>query len=255
MARLGLWHRDRAHVSTDTALWRLIKNTPNIRTILDIPSGEGRFARRLADAGHVTTAADIRDVGEIAGCAVARADMNRELPWPDATFDAVLTVEGIEHIERTFEFVRECYRVTRPGGALFLTTPNISSLRSRARFLMTGFHNKAKVPLDETAHSPWQHINMLSFPELRYMLHRAGYVIDAIATNRVRGSSFLYAPLVPLAYIATRWVFARQQRSAEEKRINEAILPQLFSAPILFGEVTIIRAIKRGQGTPLPAPQ
>ena len=98
MARLGLWHRDRAHVSTYTTLWRLIQETPNVRTILDIPSGEGRFASRLAEAGYVTTAADIRDVGEIAGCSVARADMNRELPWPDATFDAVLSIEGIEHI-------------------------------------------------------------------------------------------------------------------------------------------------------------
>ena len=40
-------------------------------------------------------------------------------------------------------------RVLRPGGLFVLSTPNVSSLRSRFRFLLTGGHNRFKLPLDE----------------------------------------------------------------------------------------------------------
>ena len=245
MPPLGLWKGLRANVSIYATLTRLITSSSGIRSILDIPCGEGSFARNLASGGYTTTAADIRSIRSVEGCTFTPANMNERLPWPDAAFDAVVCVEGIEHIERPFDFIGECYRITRPGGLLFLTTPNTSSLRSRWRYFLTGFHNKSKAPLDETDPSPWHHINLLSFSELRYLLHRTGYCLDTVTTNRIRGISWLYAPLIPVAYVVTRAVFFKEARNAAERRISTGTLKQLFSRPILFGEVTIIRAVKR----------
>ncbi len=42
----------------------------------------------------------------------------------DATFDCVVAVEVLEHVERDAEFVREVWRVLRPGGVFIMTTPN-----------------------------------------------------------------------------------------------------------------------------------
>lgn len=46
------------------------------------------------------------------------------LPFHSVSFDAVLLIEVIEHIEMYRELIKEIQRVLRPGGVLVLTTPN-----------------------------------------------------------------------------------------------------------------------------------
>lgn len=45
------------------------------------------------------------------------------LTFPDASFDAVLCIEVLEHVGDPVAAVREMRRVLRPGGRLFLTVP------------------------------------------------------------------------------------------------------------------------------------
>jgi ubiquinone/menaquinone biosynthesis C-methylase UbiE len=47
------------------------------------------------------------------------------LPFPDEEFDAALCFETIEHMPNPKEFMEELARVTKKGGELLLTTPNI----------------------------------------------------------------------------------------------------------------------------------
>ena len=44
------------------------------------------------------------------------------LPWEEGFFDAVITGELLEHLDDPATFLRECVRVTKPGGFLFVTT-------------------------------------------------------------------------------------------------------------------------------------
>lgn len=46
------------------------------------------------------------------------------LPYPNAAFDSVVSFQVIEHIQNDELFLREIYRVLRPGGVALLTTPN-----------------------------------------------------------------------------------------------------------------------------------
>ena len=46
-----------------------------------------------------------------------------KLPIADASFDAILCTEVLEHLEWPRESVREFFRVLKPGGRLFLTVP------------------------------------------------------------------------------------------------------------------------------------
>jgi len=46
------------------------------------------------------------------------------LGFPDNTFDGLISIEVIEHIEKTNDYLAEAYRVLKPGGLIMLTTPN-----------------------------------------------------------------------------------------------------------------------------------
>lgn len=48
----------------------------------------------------------------------------RRLPFPDASFDSVVSFQVIEHVQDDAQFVREIYRILRPAGIAVITTPN-----------------------------------------------------------------------------------------------------------------------------------
>ncbi len=215
------------------------------QAVLDIPCGEGAFSKRLMDRGVEVHSADIVQADQAGNPRFQVANMNGTLPFEDEKFDGVVCIDGIEHIERQFDFVRECGRITKRGGFLIISTPNISSLRSRFRWLLTGFHTKGKTPLNERCPHPSYHINMISFPELRYILHTSGFSVQALSSNRIKFVSWLYAPLVPISLLNTLYWFRKEAKNDDLKVINRQVLAQMFSLPVLFGETLVVKAMKR----------
>jgi SAM-dependent methyltransferase len=79
---------------------------------------------------------DILDIGEWQGLDVPRTVLDKfphvkttipgtadAIPFPDESFDTVLSVDTFEHVERPCEAVRECARVLRTDGHLILAVP------------------------------------------------------------------------------------------------------------------------------------
>jgi 2-polyprenyl-3-methyl-5-hydroxy-6-metoxy-1,4-benzoquinol methylase len=57
------------------------------------------------------------------------------------SFDLVLGVEVIEHVENPWEYVRTLKAMVKPGGHILISTPNTTSWLSRMIFLFSGrFH-------------------------------------------------------------------------------------------------------------------
>lgn len=235
--------KESAPKKTHQRVFALLKERLPSGIVLDIPCGSGAFTHRVLDTPCRVIAADLvahPAVPRTAACCVA--DMNTPLPFGNGSLDAVVSIEGIEHIRRPFDFVRECRRVLRRDGWFFVTTPNISAIRSRWRWFLTGFHNKCKCPLDEAQPQPRHHINVLSFAQLRYMLHTSGFRIEHIATNRIKPINWLYAPMLPVQYAASRLAFRRGVKNEPHRRQMREILKQTTSIPILFGENMIVVA-------------
>jgi len=67
---------------------------------------------------------------EIHGPALAGVDVlspGAPLPYPNAHFDAVVSMDVIEHLVDPLPWLADALRVLKPGGLLFLTTPNYAS--------------------------------------------------------------------------------------------------------------------------------
>lgn len=95
------------------------------RTLLDLACGTGTVTRRLAAAGLDVTGVDAaygmlsRAAAQVPGRLV-RADC-RQLPFPDASFDAVSAIWLLHLLDDAALVVAEAARVLRPGG-VFVTT-------------------------------------------------------------------------------------------------------------------------------------
>jgi SAM-dependent methyltransferase len=63
------------------------------------------------------------------------ADAEQGLPFEDATFDAVVAGELLEHVRDPAALVAEARRVLRPGGTFVGSVPNGFRLKNRLRFL------------------------------------------------------------------------------------------------------------------------
>lgn len=237
--------REQTSRGTHRVAAELLVAEPGCRRVLDVPCGEGAFLARLRTLGLQGHGVDVERRLRVPGVPFVAADMNRPLPFADGAFDAVVSLDGIEHLERPFDFLRECARILGAGGVLILSTPNVSALRSRWRWLLTGFHNKGKTPLDETAPTPWHHVHLMGFPELRYALHRHGFRIAAIRANRIKAASWLYLPLWPVAALATAAAFRRWERDPAQRRRNGEIWRQLLRPAVAFGETVILKAVRR----------
>ena len=89
------------------------------RSVLDVGAGQGYFSRKLAEGGFRVEACDFdRDNFLCPEIPFREADLNKELPYADNSFDCVVSVEVVEHIENHFTYMSEIVRVTKPGGTI-----------------------------------------------------------------------------------------------------------------------------------------
>jgi SAM-dependent methyltransferase len=110
--------------------------------LLDLGAGDGYLTSRLAAAAGAREAVAV-DVGSPAPLAArvgpvsqVAARLPGPLPFPDATFDVVVTLETIEHVLDPDALLAEAHRVLVPGGSLVLSTPRLDSLLVVASLLL-----------------------------------------------------------------------------------------------------------------------
>jgi SAM-dependent methyltransferase len=210
--------------------------------ILDAPCGGGALVAALVDTGYDAFGADVVPAARgLLGGRFLPADFGAGLPAADASMDVVLAVEGIEHLENPYAFLREIHRVLRPGGLCIITTPNTVSIRSRARFFGSGFYNQDPRPLDESAHHPLHHISLKTFAELRYALQTSGLTLVSVGHTHIKAISVLYGVFLPWMAVYTSMAF-RKEKSAAQRVRNRQIFRAMLSPSLLFGENVLIVA-------------
>ena len=105
--------------------------------VLDIACGTGRLWPALDGLADQYEGADLVRYPELpAEVPFHEVDAaSGRVPAPDAAYDAVLSLETIEHVENPRAFARELTRLVRPGGWVVVTTPNQLSFLSKVTLL------------------------------------------------------------------------------------------------------------------------
>jgi SAM-dependent methyltransferase len=159
------------------------------KTVLDVGCGSGEFASLVAAAGARVTGIDAApELVEIAEYRVPdgvfRVGDMAELPYADASFDAVTAVDSLRYAAEPLSALAEAARVVRPGGRVLVLIWGTADECDAAPYLEAV---AAKLPPAPEAPGPFA----LSGPgDLEALFGQAGL---AVGNRRVVECSWFYS--------------------------------------------------------------
>ena len=225
-----------AHIAIHETVERLLANAPTGR-LLDVPAGEGALAKRLVDAGFEVSCCDLYpQIFMLDGVKISQGNLDGSLPFENASFEYVVCVEGLEHIENPSNAIREFGRILNPDGTLIVSVPNIMNIEERLKWLFSGYTSHFK-PLSAQARETISkefggmeeialHVNPISYSELRYHLETNGFAVDSVHLDKPKRNSWAFYPIVGLIRLVS-WFSSKQKRRerwADELNSNEVLL-------------------------------
>jgi ubiquinone/menaquinone biosynthesis C-methylase UbiE len=227
------------------------------RRLLDLGAGNGYLARLLAeracadglDPGQVLAACDLfPDYFDCEGVECRGMRFMDSLPYDDASFDCVYSVEVIEHLENPYAFLREIYRVLKPGGLAVVTTPNLLNLNSRLAFAGRGFWMLFG-PLatdEESARYLSGHIMPMHPYYVNWGMARAGFEQVAHHHDRFKSSALAMLPLAWPLIKLSEWKSRRRmaRKSPGLLADNSTALAAMNSWRTLCARSTIVAGRK-----------
>lgn len=176
----------------DTPWHRLLKEHLSVtedlagKRVIEIGCGRGGFACWLASQqprSSEIVAADFSPIAVRKGKLFSAERGLTRIRWEvmdieaiaheDASFDTVISCETIEHVPHPQKALRELSRILRPGGRLFLTTPNYMGLLGLYRIYL-GLSGRTYTEEGQ----PINHFMLL--PHTRSMVVKAGLKIKLV---------------------------------------------------------------------------
>jgi len=225
--------------------------------IYEASGGAAYLARELADKGHDVLVSNYH-LQNTPGVREVQADLNKPLPFDDASFDVVLCREVIEHVESVPHTLREFHRVLAPGGRLVLTFPNRLQVRSRIYHLFSGFYRGMGSPINLDVAFGEAHINLIGYPEMDYFLRKTGFTVSGVASSYFSAADRVFAPLRWLIGLTTAFAVLHRKRRAQEhdktqplnRAYNAHIADVITGADLFYGKDVLIAATRLEDGRP-----
>lgn len=171
------------------------------KKVLDAGCGDGEIGKMLQIERRVNVhGVDISrkgvDLANKKGLHAKVADISVHIPFRSNTFDLVISSETIEHVLNPDIFLKEIYRVLKPGGIILITTPNLSSWLNRL-IMLIGLYplfleasTEVKVGYGKFIKYFYGlqlvgHIHVFNVPALQELLIHHHFSVDKISGNTV----------------------------------------------------------------------
>ncbi|HIC87917.1 MAG TPA: methyltransferase domain-containing protein [Anaerolineae bacterium] len=170
--------------------------------VLALDCGPGVLAQKLQARGATVVGTDMShtavEMARAKGVKAYQVDLDvAPLPFPDASFDTVVSDSGLEHRYFHEKALDESVRVLRPGGKYVLLLPNLGHWRCRWWLLRGRFPYVRNAPTDPT------HLRFFTLYEARKLLAERG-----VRTVKTDGSASLWVWGLYLSYF--QWPGIRQ---------------------------------------------
>lgn len=203
------------------------------KVILDFPCGRGFYLNMLRyvckarlvgaelDASVMEKAQ--RNVGHLPGITLTQANVYA-MPFPEATFDAVIMSEILEHIDHDVDALKEAYRVLKPGGVVAITVPNADY-----PFLWDPINRTLewlfKSPIRQgTFAGIWaNHVRLYWRDQLRSAVEAAGFIVEEERSFTHHSFPFIHnlvygigMPLLESGAMPTQWAQAADRTTFDK---------------------------------------
>ncbi|MHB1001557.1 MAG: class I SAM-dependent methyltransferase [Armatimonadota bacterium] len=192
--RRGLLHRLIKHLQIKDAM------------ILDAGCGTGFAGRELCSIGTVIgldSSPDAFAYNSSASSIQCLAHIDN-IPFPDNTFDLIVAMDLIEHLDDDATALKEMYRVCKDNGYIFITVP--------AYRWMWSSHDEAL-----------GHKRRYTLGEVRNKLRKAGFSIEK--------SSYFVSSVFPLVFL---YRMLRRKSTGESASSDLSPLPEPFNSILAF---------------------
>ena len=240
------------HIAIHDTVENILSDVPPGR-LLDVPAGEGFLAKRLAKHGFDVSCCDLYpQIFRLEGIENRQGNLDSTLPYDDQSFDHIVCVEGLEHIENPANAIREFSRLLKSDGDLIVSVPNVMNIEERLKWLFFGYTSHFK-PLsaearkgiadvldskdfdgmDEVAY----HVTPLGYSELRFLLEKNRFVIEGLFVDKHKKNSWAFMPLIALIRMISKF-------TGKAKR-KERWTDELNSREVLTGGNTLIFKAKK----------
>lgn len=225
--------------------------------LVDVGAGRGHLVHALGEelkrrgidpAAHLSACDVIPDSFAYDDISCERIQPDGRLPFADESFEIVVSIEVIEHVENQFFFWRELARIAKPGATVIVSTPNVLNINSRLRSLFTGFPLLFE-PLPLDAHDPRRlsgHIHPVTPYYLAYGALRAGLTAPTFHADRVKASAVALAlPALPLLWVGRmrHWLRWRRKQPAVLEQ-NRSLLQAQNGWALLTSRTTVLATRK-----------
>ena len=120
---------------------------------------------------------------------VVAANLLKGIPFPDCSYDVVYHSHLLEHLpkENSLKFVKECFRVLKPGGIIRIVVPDFENMVNEYIRVLNCLDNKSEI---EEANYEWILLEIL---DQMVRTRSGGEMITYLAQEQVINESYVYS--------------------------------------------------------------